>query len=131
MSEHHTSVWRDMPFTRHPKAKERLTELSAALTKASDDAKARRERVLKHEWAQKRLCQIFGYTKAEQWRGYIPPRLDPETDGEQSFRPLNQSPYRRDLIRLLHEVAEFERTGVIPSATPEPGEQMTIPVQGE
>lgn len=97
-----SSVWPLMPFMRGQKAATRLRDLMPQLAAAHARAAARRERVLRHEWARKRLCSICGYKRAEQWNGHVPPARTP--DGA-----LNTSPVRRALVELLREVAEYEQ----------------------
>jgi len=90
-------------------------ELIAILAESGRQCAARREHLFKHEWAKKRLCEIFGYKSPTQWNGYMPPRSDPADDrGPQLARP-NTSPHRAALNQLLHEVRTFEETGVLPA----------------
>lgn len=97
-------IWSQMPFMRGPKAAERLTQLTADLAIVSQAAQARRARVLAHPWAAKRLCLIFGYTRPEQWTGYVPPATTAEGDH-------NDSPLRAALLELLRDVAAHEAEG--------------------
>lgn len=96
------SVWPQMPFMRGPRSADRLHVLVGTLRSSRNVAQVRRERVLHYEWARKRLCSIFGYKKAEQWNGFVPPRLDGEGR-------LNTSEFRRALIDLLREVDEHDQ----------------------
>lgn len=92
----------------------RKRELTTRQAEAKQQAKQRRERVLKHEWACARLCRMFGYASATQWSGYVPPKADPMPDrGPQVARP-NSSPQRAALIQLLRDVAHYDATGEMP-----------------
>ena len=97
-------IWPQMPFMRGPKAAERMRQLNADLAIVSQAATTRRTRVLAHPWAAKRLCLIFGYSRPEQWSGYVPPATTAEGDH-------NDSPLRAALLELLREVAAHEAGG--------------------
>lgn len=89
-------------------------ELLRIQAEAKRQCVARRERVLKHHWAAKRLCAVFGYKSATQWNGYVPPRADPLPDtGHQVAKP-NTSEHRTALMQLLKDVQRFEETGELP-----------------
>lgn len=89
-------------------------ELIRVQAEAKRQAVARRERVLKHDWAQKRLRQIFGYKSATQWNGYVPPRADPLPDSGHQVAKPNTSPFRAALMQLMREVEHFDQTGELP-----------------
>lgn len=95
------NIWPQMPFMRGPKAAERLRQLTADLAIVAQAAQTRRDRVIAHPWAAKRLCLIFGYQRPEQWTGYVPP----STTAEGTH---NDSPWRAELIQLLRDVAAHE-----------------------
>ncbi len=98
-------------------------ELIAILAESRRQAAARRDRVLRHDWATKRLCVIFGYKQATQWSGYVPPRSDPADDhGPQLSRP-NTSPHRAALVQLLRDIKQFEDTGELPAYATSPTEE--------
>lgn len=97
-----SNLWPLVPFMRGPKAAQRLRDLAPQLAQAHALSEARRARVLRHEWARKRLCAICGYERAEQWTGYVPPTKN--ADGV-----LNTSPVRRALVELLYEIREYEK----------------------
>lgn len=89
-------------------------QVQALQAEARQKCHTRRERLLKHEWAQKRLCAIFGYKNAAQWNGYLPPATDPlPATGAQIAKP-NTSPHRASLVRLLNDIVHFEKTGQLP-----------------
>lgn len=114
-----STAWGKTPVAKTARGR----ELARVQAEARRQCQARRERVLKHEWAQKRLCKIFGYKQATQWNGYIPPRADPLPDtGHQVAKP-NTSPFRAALNQLLKDVKHFEETGELPAyATEAEGE---------
>lgn len=82
----------------------------------------RRARVLAHDWARKRLCEIFGYDEpgrppgdgARKWNGYVPPAFNPLTKENRALP--NTSPYRAKLLDLLRDVDHFEKTGELPDS---------------
>lgn len=96
------SVWPGMPFMRGPQGADRLRQWLSQSNVIHAATLSRRERVLAHPWACKRLCEIFGYKRPQQWTGFVPPARGP--DGE-----LNTSPYRRALMELLHDVEEADK----------------------
>lgn len=127
-----SSVWLGMPCINGPKGAERLRELVPMLHAAQAQREERRARVLAHPWARARLCHIFGYKKAGNWNGYVPPRSDPAEDkGNQLARP-NTSPQRAALVQLLRDVQHFEETGELPAAAVMDTEQLAlVPSTGE
>lgn len=92
----------------------RKRQLAALQAEAKQQAKQRRDRVLKHEWAKDRLRKIFGYKAAEQWNGYVPPRSDPADNGGSQLARPNTSLHRAALVQLLRDVAHFDATGEMP-----------------
>lgn len=107
-----SSSWGSTP----PAKGSRRFDLQRIQREARETAQQRRERVLKHEWAAKRLCKIFGYASATQWNGYVPPKADPLPDkGPQVAKP-NTSPFRAALMQLLRDVEHFDQTGEMPDA---------------
>lgn len=98
----HASVWTELPFMRGPQGADRLRQWGRAQSEIKRQCAARRERVLAYDWARRRLCAIFGYTRAENWNGYVPPARDSED-------LINTSPGRRQLMDLLRDVALFEQ----------------------
>jgi len=97
-----TSVWVEMPFMRGPVGAQRLREWLPVLRDIRAKTAARRQRVLAHEWACKRLCLILDIKEARHWNGYIPPATD---DRDKARR----NPTREDLIALLKEVAAADQ----------------------
>lgn len=105
------SVWPEMLFMRGPKGAERLRVWLPEARRIRAAALARRDRVLAHDWARRRLCHIFSYARPEQWNGYVPPARD-------EHGQLNKSPYRRALIELLADVEAADHQA-LPIATGE------------
>jgi hypothetical protein len=104
------SLWGSTPPAKGPWGR----ELQRIRAEAQQQAQQRRARVLAHDWARARLCELFGYKAAEQWNGYVPPRADPAPDrGAQLARP-NTAPQRAALVQLLRDVAHFDTTGEMP-----------------
>lgn len=99
-----SSIWPQMPFMRGPAAAQRLREWLPQYRERRAEIAARRERVLAHEWARKRLCTILGLSDARNWNGYVPEARD--ADGR-----LNPYESRRALIELLREVAAADSDG--------------------
>lgn len=121
-----SSVWAVMPAATEVRRRER----QRIQEEARQQCQQRRERVLAHEWACKRLCQIFSYKQATQWNGYVPPKWDPLPDRLSEPRKLNTSPHRKALVQLLHDVDEFDRTGRMPGETLD-AVQVAIPAAAE
>jgi hypothetical protein len=97
-------------------------ELQRVRDEAHMQAQSRWARVAKHEWAKKRVCQVLGLARWDQWNGYVPPARDPAEDrGAQLSRP-NTAPQRRQVIDLLKDVQHFESTGELPAYATEPDE---------
>jgi len=96
-----SSVWPEMPFMRGPVGAQRLREWLPVQREIRAKTAARRQRVLAHEWACKRLCLILGIKEARQWNGYIPPARDDKGD----IRP---NPVRQNLNELLRDVEKAE-----------------------
>lgn len=96
-----SSVWPEMPFMRGPVGAQRLRELLPVLRDVSIKTQARRDRVLAHQWACRRLCLILNLQDARQWNGYIPPALDDRGSA-------SRNPIREALIELLKEVEAAE-----------------------
>jgi hypothetical protein len=90
-----SSVWPEMPFMRGPVGAQRLRELLPVLRDVRARTLARRERVLAHEWACKRVCLILNLKDARQWNGYIPAAGD-------------RTPVRDALVDLCKEVEAAE-----------------------
>lgn len=90
-----SSVWPEMSCMRGPEGAERLHRLVPLLRANRDACAARREAVLRHDWARRRLCHILTIARPDQWNGYVP--------------PAGASPTRRALVALLAEVDEHER----------------------
>lgn len=106
-----SSIWDATPAATQARREQRRL----IREQAAQQAAQRRARVLAHEWARARLCKLFGYTDATQWNGYVPPKADPLPDrGAQVAKP-NDSPYRKALVQLIRDVAEFDRTGQMPA----------------
>lgn len=100
-----SSVWPEMPFMRGPAGAERLRAWLPDYRAKRNKNAARRERVLAHDWACKRLCQILNLTDARQWNGYVPPLKD--ADGR-----INPYESRRLLMGLLRDVAAADPQAV-------------------
>lgn len=105
-----SSLWDATPFARGA----RKLDLQQRQRDARQQAQQRRERVLKHEWASKRLCTLFGYKSATQWNGYVPPAADPAENGGAQLARRNTAPHRAALVQLLRDVAHFDATGQMP-----------------
>jgi hypothetical protein len=72
-----------------------------------------RKRVLKHPDLAARLCEPpLGFSRPEQWMGYIPP----DTCGQQ----LNLSPCRDALLAIATAAYERERDGCWQTPLTEP-----------
>lgn len=97
-----SSVWPEMPFMRGPAGAQRLREWLPDYRQRRAATAARRERVLAHDWACKRLCLILGLTDARNWNGYVPELRN--TDGA-----INPYENRRALIELLRDVDTADR----------------------
>jgi hypothetical protein len=97
------SVWAEMPFMRGPIGAARLREWLPRHHQIRAEALARRDRVLAHDWAAKRLCSILMLSRAEQWNGYVPPATDAEGNA-------NTSPTRRAMLELFREIVQAEST---------------------
>lgn len=106
-----SSIWDALPAATQARREQRRV----VLQEAAQQAAQRRSRVLVHEWACKRLCAIFGYERADQWNGYVPPRADPLPDRGPQVATPNDSPFRKALVQLLRDVAEFDATGRMPT----------------
>lgn len=104
LSPRASSIWPQMPFMRGPAAADRLREWLPQYRQQRAEIAARRERVLAHDWACKRLCQILGLSNARNWNGYLAPYRD--ADGR-----VNHYETRSALIELLREVAAADRAG--------------------
>lgn len=75
-----------------------------AKVQSKADSERRRKLVLSHPDLAKELCSfVIGYSKPENWNGWIPPELD-------SYGALNDSPRRAALVRLVAE-AEGREAG--------------------
>ncbi|WP_344144363.1 hypothetical protein, partial [Polymorphospora rubra] len=92
-----SSVWTEMPFMRGPIGAERLRAWLPTQRTNRTRATNRRERVLAHDWARTRLCQILQLTDARKWNGYVPPGVD------EHGRPVRDE-RRHALIELLRDV---------------------------
>lgn len=99
-----SSIWPQMPFMRGPDAAQRLRDWLPHYRERRAEIAARRERVLAHAWACKRLCTILGLSDARNWNGYVPEARN--TDGTP-----NTYESRRALIELLREVAAADGVG--------------------
>lgn len=96
-----SSVWPEMPFMRGPVGAQRLREWLPVLREIRAKTAVRRQRVLAHDWACKRLCLILGIKEARQWNGYLPPMRD---DRESA----RSNPVRQNLIELLRDVEKAD-----------------------
>jgi len=95
-----------MPFMTGPEGQKRLEKWRADAERAAQQAAMRRAQVLRHDWARKRLCEIFGYRRADQWTVYLPPRFNPQADnGSVTF---NSADARVALIALLDEINQYD-----------------------
>lgn len=92
----------------------RKLQLAQIQAESRQQAKQRRERIMKHEWAKERLRKIFGYKAAEQWNGYVPPARDPAENGGAQLSRANTSPHRAALVQLMRDVDHFDATGEMP-----------------
>jgi hypothetical protein len=97
-----------------PPATARGQERQAIIQAEIDKARDRRERVFKHEWAKKRLCSILRLVRADQWTGYVPPRMQPQPARAGQEWKRNDALERHSLIDLLNDVQRFEETGELP-----------------
>lgn len=103
---------------RTARGRELQRHQDAARTKTQE----RFERVAKHEWARKRVCQILKNPRWDQWNGYIPPSRDPaQNQAPQLSRP-NTASERAQLVQLLNDVKHFEDTGELPEYANKPDE---------
>lgn len=101
------SVINEMPFLRTPDPAtnlSRATQLAGILGTAKEAATRYRAAVLAHDDLSRRLVAVFGYTGAEVWNGYVPPRTD-------HWRPAgvaeyNPSPLRQALVAIVTEALE-------------------------
>ncbi len=101
----------------------RAVHAAGYLGEAKEAAQRYRTAVLAHPDLSKQLCEIFGYSRAEVWTGYVPSRLTPDDK-------YNSSPHRAALIELVgsaldragdHEPYDAERLNLVPvSAIREP-----------
>jgi hypothetical protein len=88
------------PDGQHVRFREELTTASAH---ARQEAQARLGRVMRYDDLRHALCDMAGgYQRPDQWKGYVPPYLDP--DG----RP-NDSLRRADLVAICAEALRRER----------------------
>ncbi|MDP8971184.1 MAG: hypothetical protein M3N52_11965 [Actinomycetota bacterium] len=99
------SVWVQAPFLRGPQGAERLRQWLPQHREIRARCAARRERVLRHEWARARLCRLLGIADAGMWNGYVPPALD------QRGQPDTGNAVRRELVALLKDVEKAEAGG--------------------
>jgi len=100
-----------MPFMRGQQGAERLREWSKQQREIRAKCARRRARVLRHEWACARLCQILNLADARRWNGFVPPAKD--ADGNP-----NRLPSRLALIELLREIDRVEtEAGIGPEET--------------
>lgn len=96
-----SSVWVEMPFMRGPVGAQRLREWLPVVRDNRAQTATRRQRVLAHEWAGKRLCLILSLKEARHWSGYIPPAKD-------EHGRIRANPVRQDLIALLRDVEKAD-----------------------
>lgn len=89
------SMFAQMPFVRTATVEQRR-QWHTILVESRQTAAQRRTRVLAHPDLAARAPR--------GWAGYVPPRVD--SDGR-----ANTSPIRRELIDILHAVAEREAAG--------------------
>lgn len=101
-----SSVWPEMPFMRGPQAAERLHELLPVLRDNRRRALQRRDRVLAHDWARRRLCIILQTTDAKKWNGFLPL-------AENNLGDLRKSEIRHSLIELLRDVAAADKAAEV------------------
>lgn len=97
-----SSVWVELPCMRGPVGAQRLRQWLPVHREIQARTAARRERVLAHDWACKRLCRILRLSEARMWNGFIPPASD-------QLGRLDDNPIRAALIKLLHDVEDAER----------------------
>lgn len=90
-------------------------ELQRAQDAARLQAQARYARVVKHEWAKKRVCQVLKLVRIDQWNGYIMPARDPAENKAPFHAKPSTAPERTQLIQLLRDVQHFEETGELPA----------------
>jgi hypothetical protein len=102
-----SSVWPEMPFMRGPVGAQRLREWLPVQRQIRENTAKRRERVLAHEWARKRLRAILHIERSEQWNGFIPPATD-------QHGHCHRNPVRDALIELCKDVVQAEEDGPRP-----------------
>jgi hypothetical protein len=95
-----SSVWMSLPFWRTGTVEQRRM-VADAIAGAKREATACRDAVMRHPDIAQRLVTRIGYKRVDQWHGYVPPVRD--CNGA-----INTSPVRRELVSMLHDVAERE-----------------------
>lgn len=103
-----SSVIAEQPWFRCGTAEQRRLVVQAALD-ARRRAHDRRERVKAHPDLVERLCRSLGYSRFDQWSGFVPPTRMPGYKDNDWL--LNTSPVRDELIAILHLVVEREKAG--------------------
>jgi hypothetical protein len=73
-----------------------MPDVADVLEQVMSDAAANRKAVLAHPDLAERLTRpLLGYSKPEQWNGFVPP--------EQFGQQINDSPRRAALVAILDE----------------------------
>lgn len=91
-----------MPFLRTATVEQRR-EWRQVIADARQKATQRRTRVLVHPDLAERLRAVLRLRAPDQWQGFVPPRLDAN-----GLVGANPSPIRREIVEILHAVAERE-----------------------
>lgn len=94
------SVLAAQPWFRAGTLEQRRT-LVQAVQDAARRAHDRKARVKAHPDLADRLCRSLGYTRFNQWNGFVPPARD-------SGGHPNNYPVRAELLAVLRAVAERE-----------------------
>ncbi|MCG5462174.1 hypothetical protein MED01_007052 [Micromonospora sp. MED01] len=94
------SVLASQPWFRAGTLEQRRM-LVQGVQEAARRAHERRARVKAHPDLAARLCRSLGYTRFNQWNGFVPPARD--ASGQ-----LNPYPVRAELLAILRAVAERE-----------------------
>lgn len=94
------SVIAEQPWFRSGAPGQRRAVAQAA-QEAASRARDRKARVKAHPDLAARLCRALGYTRFEQWSGFVPPARD-------AGGRLNTSPVRVELLAILRAVADRE-----------------------
>lgn len=103
-----STVIAEQPWFRYGTPANRRLIVQAVLD-ARKRAHDRKERVKAHPDLAARLCRSLGYSRFDQWNGYVPSARMPGS-GDNDWA-LNTSPVRDELIAILHLVVEREKAG--------------------